>query len=69
MGSANMRRILTIGFGILLQAMPVLAQSYDPPTVRAGKEPSMMYEWLIGAGFLVGCLIVAFKPSKRANVH
>lgn len=36
------------------------------PKIAASK-PAI--EWTIGAGFLVGCLIVAFKNSKRSHVQ
>ncbi len=25
--------------------------------------------WLIGAGFIIGALVVAFKPAKRSNLQ
>lgn len=25
--------------------------------------------WLIGAGFIIGGLVVAFKPAKRSNLQ
>jgi hypothetical protein len=54
--------------GLLLAAGPVLAQKpYQPPTY-VSKPQSSILEWGIGAVFLVGCLIVAFKPSKRSNL-
>ena len=60
------RRLLLTIFAVLLSAMPVMAQSDSGDS--AFKEKSVAKEWAIGAVFLVGCLLVAFKPAKRANV-
>ena len=65
------RRLLNVLFGVLLSATPLSAQTYDippEPETKAG-ERSVAWEWLIGSIFLVGCLVVAFKPAKRANLH
>jgi len=62
------RKILYLVMGLLLTAGPALAQKpYTPPTY-SNKERSVLIEWGIGAAFLVGCLVVAFKPSKRSNL-
>ena len=62
------RKTLYLVMGLLLTAGPVLAQKpYTPPNY-SNKERSALLEWGIGAAFLVGCLVVAFKPSKRSNL-
>ncbi len=65
------RRLRNALFALLLSATPLLAQSYDVPTESGPKveDRSVAKEWLIGAIFLVGCLVVAFKPAKRANLR
>lgn len=67
------RRLLETLFGLLLLATPLSAQAqtYDIPSeveTRA-EERSVWKEWLIGSIFLVGCLVVAFKPAKRADLR
>jgi len=53
-----------------LLAVPVLAQGtlYDVATPPKLAEQSLLWEWLFGLTFLVGCLVVAFKPAKRSNL-
>jgi len=56
--------------GMLLSAGPALGQqAYEATQPRAAQEQSVMLEWGIGAIFLVGCLVVAFKPAKRSNLR
>lgn len=65
-----MLRLTTIAAGLLLQAVPVLAQSYELPQPKTvGGESSMLWPWLYGLAFLIGCMAVAFKPAKRANLQ
>jgi hypothetical protein len=62
------RRILCLVMGLLLTAGPALAQKpYKEPSY-SNKERSTIVQWGIGAAFLIGCLVVAFKPSKRSNL-
>ena len=63
-----MRRLMCGLMSILLWAGPVLAQTYEEQPAPPMNEKSTTIEWLIAAGFLVGCLGVAFKPAKRANI-
>jgi hypothetical protein len=49
-------------------AGPLLAQTYDQQPAPTLNDRSTTMEWLIAAGFLVGCLGVAFKSAKRANL-
>ncbi len=50
-------------------ALPAWAQQYEAPQPQPVGEQSMMWEWLYGMVFLVGCLAVAFKPAKRSNLQ
>lgn len=62
------RKVLSVVTGLLLATGSALAQTpYKPPTYP-NTERSTIVEWGIGALFLVGCLVVAFKPSKRSNL-
>ncbi|MDM8008000.1 MAG: hypothetical protein QUV05_17815 [Phycisphaerae bacterium] len=62
------RRVLCFLTGLLLAVGPALAQgSSEGPTYNF-KPRSTMIEWVIGTIFLIGCLVVAFKPSKRSNL-
>ncbi len=36
---------------------------------RAGQDKSTIIQWLIAAVFLVGAMVVAFKPAKRAKLE
>lgn len=63
-----MRRLICGLMSILMWAGPVLAQTYQEQPAAPMGERSTTIEWLIAAGFLVGCLGVAFKPAKRANI-
>jgi hypothetical protein len=52
-----------------LLVMPVLAQTlYEVPEPQKMAEQSLLWEWLFGLTFLVGCLVVGFKPAKRSNL-
>lgn len=54
--------------GLLLVLGPALAQGPSEGPTYNFKPRTTMIEWLIGTIFLVGCLVVAFKPSKRSNL-
>ena len=62
-----MRRLAGGLLSVLLWAGPLLAQ-YDEPAPQSMPEKSTATEWLIAGAFLVGCLVVAFKPAKRSNL-
>jgi len=64
----DMRRMLWGLIGILLWVGPVLAQTYEEHPPQGLGDKSTTIEWLIATGFLIGCLVVAFKPAKRANI-
>jgi hypothetical protein len=55
--------------GLLLTIQPVMAQVYNRPDASAPSAESTWLEWLIGAGFMIGCLFVAFKSSKRTTLE
>jgi len=62
------RKTLYLLTVLLLSVAPALGQKpYEAPKYNT-KEKSAIVEWGIGAAFLVGCLVVAFKPSKRSNL-
>lgn len=63
------RRLLNILLGLLLSATPLAAQSYQAPEPSKPKEKSVAKEWGIATVFIIGCLVVAFKPAKRANLR
>ena len=62
-------RALMVLTSLVLTAPPALAQSRELVSRKSGAEESVMIEWLIGAVFLIGCLVVAFKPAKRSNLQ
>ena len=63
-------RLTAAGCAVLLSAASVLAQgTYETSVLQTMKEQSTMVEWGIGAIFLVGALVVAFKPAKRSNLN
>jgi hypothetical protein len=64
-----LRRLWYMVMGVLMTAGPVLAQKAHEPPKFQNRDHSTLVEWGIGAIFLVGCLVVAFKPSKRSNLH
>jgi hypothetical protein len=63
-----MRRLIDAFWIACLWAGPVLAQTYEEAPPKAMEEKSLATAWLIAAAFLVGCLVVAFKPAKRSNL-
>ena len=63
-----MRRLIYGLMTILMWAGPLMAQTYAEEPPKSLEDRSTTIEWLIAAGFLVGCLGVAFKPAKRANI-
>lgn len=53
----------------LAGAQALLAQEvFQETEVSAIPSEGSAITWLIGAGFIVGALVVAFKPAKRANL-
>ena len=54
----------------LATAGQLLAQSetFKPDKLVIKKDVSTMIEWGIASVFVVGCLVIAFKPAKRANL-
>ena len=64
-----LRRIIVGLCGFFLSEVMVLAQqTYEEikPVVLEKKSAAM--EWLIAGAFLVGCMVIAFKPAKRSNL-
>jgi len=63
-------RLMGFLAGVMLWAGPAMAQQvYLAPDMKKIKEESGIVEWGIGAIFLVGCMVVAFKPAKRSNLR
>ena len=63
-------RWIAVLCGMLLSAGPALAQrAYEATSPKTMQQQSVILEWGIGAIFLVGCLVVAFKPAKRSNLQ
>jgi len=63
-----MRHMIRWLGGMLLPAAPALAQTYTQTPPTGLQEKGGTVEWLMAAGFLVACLVVAFKPAKRSNL-
>lgn len=53
--------------GLWLAAGPVMAQAQQEAARLPDAKPAI--EWAIGAGFIVCCLIIGFKNSKRGHVQ
>ncbi len=64
-----MRHWITSLAAVLMLSGAALAQVYEEPAAGSMSERSTTWEWLYAGVFLVGCLVVAFKPAKRANMR
>ncbi len=64
-----LKRLSTTICGFLLTVQPVIGQVYTKPEATSSGSDSTWLEWLIGSAFMIGCLFVAFKSSKRANLE
>lgn len=67
-----LKRWLISGTILMMTAMNSLGQEYDLPKPRSAEqltEESTVLAWGIGVVFVIGCLVVAFKPAKRANLR
>jgi amino acid transporter len=54
----------------LLGASPALGQlTYDYAAPVTVAKESTWVEWVIGAIFILGCLVVAFKGAKRSKLE
>lgn len=49
-------------------AASVLAQSYSYQAPKPMNEGSTTMEWVMVFIFLIGALVVGFKPAKRSNL-
>ena len=63
------KRLSAAIYGFLLTVQPVWAQVYAKPQAKSPGSDSTWLEWLIGSVFMIGCLFVAFKSSKRATLE
>ena len=62
-------RLTGVLSGVLLWAGSVIAQQeYEAPQLKT-RDGSTALTWAIGAVFLLGCLVVAFKPAKRSDLR
>ena len=64
-------RMMGVVGGVLLSAGVALAQQqgeYPVPAPLAREESTTM-AWVFGAVFVVGTLVVAFKPAQRSNLQ
>lgn len=65
-----MRMRMTTAILWLAGAQALLAQqAVQEDTVTAIPFEGSAITWLIGAGFIIGALVVAFKPAKRSNLQ
>jgi hypothetical protein len=66
----NMRHLMGGLLSVLLWAGPVLAQinSYTEQKPKSMNEKSTTIEWLMTGAFLIGCLVVSFKPANRSKM-
>jgi hypothetical protein len=55
--------------GLLVWVPSLWAQTYIEPPPSMLPEEGTAIQWLMVAIFLVACLVVAFKPAKRANLR
>jgi len=60
------RRVIWGLCGFFLWGVKVFA--YDEPNPVILEKKSTAMEWLIAGIFLVGCMVIAFKPAKRSNL-
>ena len=61
---------LTWSTGFLLASVgPAFAQAYEEVKPLFLEKKSTAVEWLIAGVFLVGCMVIAFKPAKRSNLQ
>ncbi len=63
--------LLALGI-VLWTSTCVWAQQYElpkPQTADNLTQDSTIVSWVIGVVFLIGCLVVAFKPTKRVNLR
>ena len=66
----NVRAMILGFFTLLMAPYAAIAQTtYPIPEVSTAARESTWMEWVIGAVFLVGCLVLAFKPAKRSNLQ
>lgn len=63
------KRFISMICGVFLWTIPALAQEYEATVHPDIQDSSTVIEWLIGAAFLAGCMVVAFKPAKRSNIR
>ncbi len=66
----NVRGLILTCVALLMAPYAALAQvQYPVPEMTTVARESIWLEWVIAAVFLVGCLMLAFKPAKRSNLQ
>jgi hypothetical protein len=69
-GLSMIRAFRCLWYPLVLSSSTAMGQmSYPQPTPYTVTKESMWMEWVIAAVFVVGCLVVAFKPAKRSNLE
>jgi len=68
LGRYSMRRLMIFLGVAAVSVGQVLGQEYAAESPRTVAPGSTAIEWLIAFVFLVACGVVAFKPTKRANL-
>jgi hypothetical protein len=63
----NMLNYAAAAMGIAAPALGQLTYEYAPPSTLP--KESTWVEWLIGAIFILGCMVVAFKGTKRSKLE
>lgn len=58
----------TLG-ALLVPAVASAEDAFEKLPLKSQQEPSTLVPWAIAAVFIIGCLVVAFKPSKRSNLR
>jgi len=62
------RRLILALSTLLLTSLPALAQGVETAQPKILEKESYAMEWLMAGIFLVGCMVIAFKPAKRSNL-
>ncbi len=64
-----MRRLAMQTIAALTGAAAVFAQEYEVPELSITEAGGSAMDWLFMAGFVIGCMVVAFLPCKRSNLQ
>ncbi len=64
-----MRRLAIQAIAVVAGAAGVFAQEYEAPELSTTEAGGSAMDWLFMAGFVIGCMVVAFLPCKRSNLQ